>query len=90
MFLESSRYYKVRRETATATDGRTVSVVALRRLPEPSGKITAVKEGDRLDILAKRFYDDATRFWHIADANTELEASELVCEAGNSFKVPEQ
>lgn len=90
MFLETSRYYKVRRETSTAKDGRTVSVVALRRLPDTSGKIAAVKEGDRLDILAKRLYDDATRFWHIADANTELEASELVNEAGSGLMVPEQ
>jgi hypothetical protein len=29
-------------------------------------------------------------FWHLADANTELEANELVKETGRIIKVPEQ
>jgi hypothetical protein len=37
-----------------------------------------VKGTDRLDVMAQRQYSDGTRFWHIADANTELEASKLV------------
>jgi nucleoid-associated protein YgaU len=32
---------------------------------------------DRLDITARRRYGDATRYWHVADANAELEAVEL-------------
>ena len=33
---------------------------------------------DRLDVMAQRKYSDGTKFWHIADANTELEANDLV------------
>jgi hypothetical protein len=30
--------------------------------------------------MAQRKYSDGTRFWHVADANTELEANNLVRE----------
>jgi hypothetical protein len=40
--------------------------------------------------MAERKYADATGFWHIADANTELEAAALTAEAGRRILVPEQ
>ena len=48
-----------------------------------------VQEHDRLDILAQQKYDDGTKFWHIADANTELQANDLLAEAGTTFNLPE-
>ena len=90
MFLESSRYHRVRKDEAKARDGRIVKVVALRRLPVVGGDPTTTKENDRLDIIAQRLYDDPTMFWHIADANTELQAGDLVDEAGRVIDVPEQ
>jgi hypothetical protein len=63
-------------------------VVALRRLPEVEGTPTLIKANDQLDVMAQRRYGDATRFWHIADANTELEANELM-QTGRTIKVPE-
>ena len=90
MFLESSRYHRVRKEEAKARDGRIVKVVALRRLPAVAGDPTLMKENDRLDIIAQRFYDDPTMFWHVADANTELRAGELVDEPGRVIDVPER
>jgi hypothetical protein len=90
MFLESSRYNRVRKEEAKARDGRVVNVVALRRLPAVTGNPTPVKENDRLDIIAQRLYDDPTMFWHVADANTELRAGELVDEPGRVIAVPER
>ena len=90
MFLESSRYHRIRKEEAMARDGRIVKVVALRRLPAVTGDPTPVKENDRLDIIAQRLYDDPTKFWHVADANTELRAGELVDEPGRVIDVPER
>jgi hypothetical protein len=49
-----------------------------------------VKGNDRLDIMAERRYSDATRYWHIADANSELKVSRLVSQAGRTINVPEQ
>lgn len=71
-------------------DGRTVKAVALRRLPAVSGKAAVTKGNDRLDIIAQRKYGDPSRFWYITDANTELQANDLVRETGRSIRLPEQ
>jgi nucleoid-associated protein YgaU len=44
--------------------------------------------GSQLDIMSKHEYGDGTRFWHIADANTELEANALVQTSGRVIKRP--
>jgi hypothetical protein len=88
MFLKNSRYYGLDTVAAKDRGGREVSAVKLRRLPPTSGEPVTVSEGDRLDILAERRYRDATRYWHIGDANTELEANELVRSPGRTIQVP--
>ena len=78
MFDANSRYAKspvVETETAA---GKKASAIKLRRLPYTPGNLTEVKGTDRLDIMAHRKFKDGTKFWHIADANTELEANHLV------------
>lgn len=90
MFLDTSRYHRVSKDEAKARDGRMVKVVVLRRLPAVAGDPTPVKQNDRLDIVAQRLYDDPTMFWHVADANTELQAGELVDEPGRVIDVPER
>lgn len=78
MFTANSRYAK---QTVAETDtaaGKKVSVVTIRRLPQVDGNLTEVQGHDRLDVMAYRKYGDGTKFWHIADANTELEAGDLV------------
>lgn len=90
MFLENSRYFKVKTIVVTDENGREVQAVMLRRLPYVAGKTVVVKGNDRLDVMAERQFKDATQFWHIADANTELEANELVEEAGETILVPEK
>jgi hypothetical protein len=78
MFLANSRYFNV--ETVETEDraGRKVTAVKLRRLPYVAGTATVVHGHDRLDVMALRKYSDSTQFWHIADANTELQANDLV------------
>lgn len=78
MFLENSRYFNVKTVTVKTENGKTVQAVTLRRLPFVAGTPTVVKGNDRLDVMAQRKYSDPTKFWHIADANTELEANNLV------------
>lgn len=78
MFLENSRYFNVKTVETENETGRTVRVVTLRRLPYVAATPRLVKGNDRLDVMAQRKYGDPTRFWHIADANTELEANNLV------------
>jgi hypothetical protein len=79
MFDPNSRYFKSQIvEVETGRGKGKTSAVALRRLPYTEGELTQVSGSDRLDITAHRRYKDGTRYWHIADANTELEANTLV------------
>lgn len=87
-FVPSSRYARTDLVNARTADGRTVAVVKLRTLGEPSASPYSVDAQDRVDTLAQRHYGDATRFWHIADANSELEARALV-QTGRTINLPE-
>lgn len=87
-FLRSSRYANVEL-IETTIGGRTVSAVKLRRLPEPSASSYVVDAEDRVDTIAHQAYSDATRGWHVADANTELEARALAV-AGRTIRRPEE
>jgi len=89
MFLDTSRYAGVPQDQVTLADGRTVSAVCVRRLPAEPGKPTVVAGNDRLDAIAQRTFGDPTKFWHVADANTELQASRLVATPGRVIQVPE-
>ena len=80
MFLENSRYFDVKIVEVEDAKHRKVTAVKLRRLPFVAGTPTVASGKDRLDVMAQRKYSDGARFWHIADANTELEANKLVKE----------
>lgn len=90
MFLKNSRY--AAQPTVTSwvprSDGSIV-VVKLRPLPDTPGDPTAVLAHDQLDAMSETLYaSDATRYWHIADANAELEAAELTRTAGRVIDLP--
>lgn len=86
MFLENSRYFAVKTVETKSSDGRTVMAVTLRRLPYVAGTSVMVKGHDRLDVISQRRFSDPTLFWHIADANTELEATDLMKKRPNQKK----
>jgi hypothetical protein len=88
MFLKNSRYYGLPTVEAIDRQGRKVQAVKLRRLPVVSGEPYEVEGKDQLDVIAETAYKDATKFWHIADANSELEANELVHTGGREIEVP--
>ncbi len=78
MFDANSRYLKRPLVEVETAKGEKVNAAKLRRLPYVPGQLTQIKGTDRLDIMAHRKYADGTKFWHAADANTELEANDLV------------
>lgn len=88
MFLDSSRYAKIETVAATTRDGRTVTALKLRPLPAITGSPYPVLDNDRLDLLAHKYHGDATKFWHIADANTALRASDLTADTGDTLNLP--
>ena len=88
-FAKNSRYANMEALEVETRDGRTVKALPIRRLPRPSGIGREAKKDERLDLMAHGQYRDATRFWHIADANDELEAKQLVAEQGREITLPE-
>ena len=89
MFLTNSRYAATPTVTVTTRDRREVRAVRLRRLPSPAGVRYTIARSDRLDIIAQRRYADSTRYWRVADANSELEATTLMRRPGRVVDVPE-
>ena len=88
MFLKNSRYFNQLTVSAVDAQGRAVQAVVLRRLPSTPGETTVIQGHDQLDVMSYLRYQDGTRFWHIADANSELEANSLVESVGRSVDVP--
>jgi hypothetical protein len=78
LFLSTSRYARTPQIQVTLDDGTQVSAVELRVIPATPGDLTPVTSNERLDVIAQRMYADATRYWHIADANSALRANHLL------------
>jgi len=90
MFRSNSRYAGLSTTPVASPGGQELSAVKLRVLPQTVGTPATVKSGDQLDVMSERRYRDGTRYWHIADANTELEARNLTGESGRIIQVPER
>jgi nucleoid-associated protein YgaU len=88
MFLKNSRYFGLPTVTTTDRAGGEVAAVKLRTLPSISGDPVTVRAHDQLDAMSEQRYADATRYWHIADANTELEAASVLKPVGRPINVP--
>jgi nucleoid-associated protein YgaU len=86
-FLKSSRYAKLPTVEVAVDDKRTSTVVKLRRLPIEDGEPRVIADHDRLDIIANEVYGESTQYWHIADANTEVDAADLI-QVGRTIRVP--
>lgn len=90
MFLKNSRYYNTPTVVTVDANNREVKALTLRRLPVTSGERTQVHDHDQLDVMSHRRNQDGTKFWHIADANSDLEANNLVAVSGRYINVPEK
>ena len=70
MFFQGSRYLTVKDYTVTGKDGRSVKLKRTRSLrATQSSFVYQVKQGDRLDLLAQKFYRTPRKWWLIVDAN---------------------
>lgn len=91
MFFKGSRYENV--ETATMTDvrGREIRYKKMRRIPDaPARQTHRVRQGERLDQIAHRYYGDPERFWKICDANFAMWPGELVADPEQKLRIPGQ
>jgi hypothetical protein len=73
MIFPGSRYQNTGTYTVTRPDG---TVVAALRLPLPGPAVVRGyyrrQNGQRLDLIANHFLQDATAFWRLCDANSAV------------------
>ena len=74
MFSRNSRYYGLTESSRPDRGGEQARGTDVRVIPRVTGGFThTVREGDRLDLLAYRYYGDPARWWRISDANPQAE-----------------
>ena len=72
MFNRKSRYATARDFAAAAGDSP-FGGVRPRQIERATGVVEhTVQQGDRLDLLAKHYYNDDRLWWRIVDANPEI------------------
>ncbi len=83
-FPTDSRYYGSSTLRYNAPNGQTVTYLARRFVPQPGAPNYAtvarhaVKQGDRLDLLAANYLGDPLMFWLLCDANGAVRPDALV------------
>jgi hypothetical protein len=89
MFFKGSRYENVATDSITNTQGQVIRFKKVRFIPDtPARAAVVVSQGERLDHIAQRIYQDSESFWRICDANLALWPPDLVAEPGRIIKVP--
>jgi hypothetical protein len=87
MFFPGSRYYNLTTYQVTKADGTTVTVTQLP-LPSNPPLLGAYprQNGQRLDLIASHFLNDATAFWQLCDANDSMVPDALAVQ--NLISIP--
>jgi len=82
MFQKGSRYEKCVPFTPGSDGAVVFSGIRPRAIGSAIGVVEhVVKAGDRLDLLARHYYNDDRLWWRIADANPDfLYAGDMVLE----------
>jgi hypothetical protein len=89
MFFKGSRYENVATDRFITTAGQVVRFKRVRFIPDTPARLAiAVNQGERLDHIAHRIYQDPELFWRICDANLALWPDDLVAEPGRVIKIP--
>lgn len=92
-FPADSRYYGSRTLTYTAPNGQNITYLARRFVPQPGAPNYAtiaqhaVKQGDRLDLIAAKYLGDPLVFWLICDANGAVRPASLVETPGRVINI---
>lgn len=88
MIIKSSRYANVEAYTVLDAQGRAHRALKMRLVPPtPAVFRHTVQEGERLDLLAFKYYGKADRFWRIGDANNTMQPEALL-QPGRKILIP--
>jgi hypothetical protein len=72
MFTKGSRYRNLPESVFLNAKGERFLGKDVRLIPLPENRVMhTVLDGDRLDLLAYKYYGDTTRWWQISDANPD-------------------
>jgi hypothetical protein len=89
MFFKGSRYEGVGTDSLTGAQGRVVRFKKVRFIPDTKAPLAlVVGQGERLDHIAHRVYQDPELFWRIGDANRAMLPDDLVAEPGRALLIP--
>jgi nucleoid-associated protein YgaU len=89
MVFKGSRYSKTEVVTPENSRGRRPRVLAMRIVPDAPGVVLhTVTDGERLDQIAQRYYNDAKKYWLILDANPEVLHPLDVLRTGQRIRIP--
>ena len=89
MFFRGSRYANVGESQITDGRGREIRYKKIRFIPETRAQLSHIlSDGERLDHLAQRFYQNPELFWRICDTNLALWPDDLIAEAGRTILIP--
>lgn len=92
-FPSNSRYYGSSTRTCVTAAGETIAYLARRIVPQPGAPNFAtvaqhtVRQGDRLDLIAAKYFGDPLIFWLICDANGAIDPSDLIATAGRVLNI---
>jgi len=85
-----SRYAQIQNIAKTLADGRTVTYLRRRFIPDttdlPTQAFHDITAADRLDTVAATYYGDSQLWWRIADANAISDPDELL-EPGRRLRI---
>ena len=91
LFAANSRYCGIDSATFITADGRNVTYVRRRFVPQPEALAQlqqhSVSQGERLDIIAAQYLGDPELFWRIADANRAMRPEDLVATMGRVLRI---
>lgn len=89
MYFDNSRYRRTPESSLTDASGRTHALKSLREpVAVEEALVYTVRAGDRLDLLAHRFFHDSRKWWLIADANPEWLTLEEMLVPGRQLRIP--
>ena len=89
MFFKGSRYANVGEHALVDERGRVVRYKKIRFIPTVEARLPhRFIAGERLDLLADRYFHDAERYWRICDANPCMHPDELEAEPGRVLLIP--
>jgi hypothetical protein len=92
MFTETSRYADLDTGQFTTPEGRSITYIRRRFLPQAT-KLSLLVErtatsDDRLDLITAQTIGDPEQFWRICDANNAMNPAELLADPIQTLRIP--